>query len=68
LCLKMVELESFDRNATKKLVNEVTEAQRLANVDVKENLVTKNNKGNKGKDSVALQAIRSMDYENKRVA
>lgn len=64
----MVELEGFDRNATKKLTNEVTEAQRLANVDVKENLVAKNNKGKKGNDSVALQALRSMDYENKRVA
>jgi len=68
LNLKMQELENFKRENTKGLINEVTEAQRLATVDVKENLVDKKGKNGGAIESEAVQALRSMDYENKRVA
>lgn len=57
----MIELENFKREMTGKINNEVTEAQRLANVDVKENLVAKKGKNNDKNESEAVQMSRSMD-------
>lgn len=61
LDLKMVELENFKRELSQKINNEVTEAQRLANVDVKENLQSKKGGNNTKEESEAVKVLRSMD-------
>jgi len=61
LDLKMVELENFKRELSQKINNEVTEAQRLANVDVKENLQSKKGSNNTKQESEAVKVLRSMD-------
>jgi len=61
LDLKMIELENFKRELSQKINNEVTEAQRLANVDVKENLQSKKGSNNTKQESEAVKVLRSMD-------
>lgn len=61
LDLKMVELENFKRELSQKINNEVTEATRLANVDVKEILQSKKGGNNTKEESEAVKVLRSMD-------